>query len=70
MLTYDTAGRILIPAFLRATGQINDTCMIIGVGDSFEIWSVELWSLEAKSHNDPQKNNNRWAAINISARGN
>ena len=70
MLTYDTAGRILIPAFLRATGQINDTCMIIGVGDSFEIWSVELWSLEAKSHNDPQKNSNRWAAINISARGN
>ena len=70
MLTYDTAGRILIPAFLRATGQINDTCMIIGVGDSFEIWPVELWSLEAKSHNDPQKNSNRWAAINISARGN
>ena len=70
MLTYDTAGRILIPAFLRATGQINDTCMIIGVGDSFEIWSVELWSLEAQSHNDPQKNSNRWAAINISARGN
>jgi len=26
--------------------------------------------LEAQSHNDPQKNSNRWAAINISARGN
>ena len=53
MLTYDTAGRILIPAFLRATGQINYTWMIIGCGDIFQMWSVELWSLVAKAHHDP-----------------
>jgi DNA-binding transcriptional regulator/RsmH inhibitor MraZ len=70
MLTYDTAGRILIPAFLRSTGQINDACLIIGIGDSFEIWAAELWSLEAQANSNPQKNSSRWAAINISARGN
>jgi len=70
MLTYDTAGRILIPVFLRSTAQINETCMIVGIGDSFEIWSAELWSQEASLNHNPQKNSNRWAAINISSQGN
>lgn len=68
-LTYDTVGRVLIPAFLRKFARIDSDVVIIGVGDSFEIWSPSSLSEEESPEADPKANSDRWAAFNISTRG-
>jgi len=69
-LVYDTAGRILIPSHLRKLAGIEDDVVIIGVGDSFEIWSpVRLESAEA-GNQDPVAQAQAWAAFDITTRGN
>jgi len=68
-LSYDTAGRILLPAFLRESAQIATTCKLVGNGDNIEIWSMELWQIENQKNGGSEKNSSRWAAYNISTRG-
>ena len=69
-LTYDSAGRILIPLHLRKLAGIEENVMIIGSGDYFEIWDLER--LEAyEANRDPEAQANAWASLNITtARGN
>ena len=40
---FDRAGRLLLPQFLRDAAQLDESAMIVGVGDYFEIWSPSLW---------------------------
>ncbi|HOG58476.1 MAG TPA: division/cell wall cluster transcriptional repressor MraZ [Anaerolineaceae bacterium] len=68
-LAYDTAGRILLPAFLREAAQITSACKLIGNGDNFEIWSMELWLQENERNASDEMNSSRWAKFNISTRG-
>ena len=68
-LAYDTAGRILIPSFLRKFAGIEDQVVIVGVGDSFEVWSPERLAAKEEAFADPQANQDRWAAFDISTRG-
>lgn len=68
-LGYDSAGRILIPAYLREIAQINSGVVLVGIGDSFEIWSSESWEKQLSKINDPEMNSSRWASIDISMRG-
>lgn len=68
-LNFDTAGRILIPTYLRDNAKIVSSVVLVGIGDSFEIWSAELWAEQAESINDSEANSNRWASIDISTRG-
>ncbi|NMC16504.1 MAG: division/cell wall cluster transcriptional repressor MraZ [Chloroflexi bacterium] len=67
-LSYDSAGRILLPAFLREAAQITSGCKLFGNGDNVEIWAMEVWELE-KQKNGGDDNSSRWAAYNISTRG-
>ena len=69
-LTYDTVGRILIPTHLRKFAGIEEKVVIIGVGDSFEIWAPERLDAEENANNDPKANAERWAMFNINTRGN
>ncbi len=68
-LSYDTAGRILLPAFLREAAQITSSCMLVGNGENVEIWAMELWQLEKQKNGGAEKDSSRWAAYNISTRG-
>ncbi len=68
-LNYDTAGRILIPSYLREIAKMNSSVMMVGIGDSFELWSAEKWSEQTVTMQDPEANSNRWASIDISTRG-
>lgn len=68
-LTYDTAGRILIPSFLRKFAGIEDQVVIVGVGDSFEVWSPGRLAEKEEAFADPDANIDRWAAFDISSRG-
>ena len=69
-LTYDSAGRILIPLHLRKLAGIEENVMIVGVGQYFEIWDQNrLQEYEAMS--DPEAQAKAWASLNITTtRGN
>ncbi|NLC12579.1 MAG: division/cell wall cluster transcriptional repressor MraZ [Chloroflexi bacterium] len=69
-LTYDSAGRILIPIHLRKLAGIEENVIIVGSGQYFEIWDLDR--LEAyESSSDPEAQAKAWASLNITTtRGN
>jgi len=67
-LTYDTAGRILIPLHLRKLAGIEDGVMIIGVGDSFEIWASDRLEAFTDANHDPEAQSQAWASLDITAK--
>lgn len=41
---FDKTGRVNIPSHLLKIAQIGKECIVIGVGDSLEIWDVDRWT--------------------------
>ncbi len=39
----DTAGRILIPDFLKEFAQLKSRVVVAGVSDRIEIWNEKIW---------------------------
>jgi len=39
---FDGAGRIMLPAMLRALGKIEDLALFVGAGRTFEIWNPQI----------------------------
>ncbi|MFQ5672091.1 MAG: division/cell wall cluster transcriptional repressor MraZ [Nitrospinales bacterium] len=37
------SGKVLIPAFLRKTAELNREVVLVGMSRTFEIWSMSLW---------------------------
>ena len=68
-LSYDPAGRILVPARLRDMAGIKSSVVIVGIGDSFELWAVEAWKAQELRLNDPNADENRWQAFDLTTRG-
>ena len=69
-LTYDSAGRILIPLHLRKLARIEENVMIIGSGEYFEIWDLDRHQ-EREANSDPESQAKAWASLNITTtRGN
>lgn len=64
-LEFDKAGRILIPAFLREMAQLTSDAVVVGMGESFEIWSPENWKLRQSSNVKAKADEQRFAALNI-----
>ena len=52
----DRLGRILVPQFLREFAGLEDEAVIVGVGDSIEIWSPEAWQEQLESLSDAEAN--------------
>lgn len=42
--TFDTQGRVQLPAALLDYAGISKTCVVIGAGDNVEIWDEERWN--------------------------
>ena len=42
--TFDTQGRILLPANLIGDEAITKECVVVGAADHVEIWSEERWN--------------------------
>lgn len=42
----DGQGRVALPSNLRNEAGIKDSCVIVGLGRKFELWSPELWGAE------------------------
>jgi len=43
----DRQGRILIPAHLRDYADLTREAVLVGAGDTFEIWDAARWEREA-----------------------
>ena len=62
---FDSAGRILLPAFLRETANLNEVAIVVGSGEYFEIWSPENWQKQQISLNDIEANEQRFSALDL-----
>jgi len=65
---FDRAGRILIPAFLRDKAQLTGDAIVVGMGESFEIWSPEIWRQQQDTLNEAKADEKRFADLDISIR--
>ena len=63
--SFDSAGRILLPAFLRETANLKDLALVVGSGEYFEIWSPEKWKAQQISLNDIEANEQRFSALDL-----
>lgn len=63
----DRAGRILIPQFLREATGMDSEVLVAGVGEYFEIWSLDRWAEQARQLDDLDANAELFAAFNIPA---
>lgn len=61
----DRQGRILVPPYLRDYAGLENECVIVGVGNSIEIWSRDGWAQQLQMLNDSTKNAARFAALNL-----
>lgn len=64
-INFDSAGRILIPAFLRETANLEATAMVVGMGEFFEIWTPERWQDQQNALNDVEANEQRFSALDL-----
>lgn len=46
-LEMDGSGRILLPQILRTRAQLDKHVALVGQGMKFEIWSEEIWNVQA-----------------------
>ncbi len=65
-LDFDSAGRILIPSFLRKQAGLNNVAIIAGSGAYFELWSPEQWHKQEEALNDIEANEQRFSALDLS----
>jgi len=64
-IEFDQAGRILIPLFLRESALLTNAAEVVGAGNYFEIWSPELWAKQEAEYQNPEFNNQRYAALDL-----
>jgi MraZ protein len=62
----DSAGRLLIPTFLKSYAGLDGAATIVGAGDYFEIWNPDDWQIELEAVTDPDTNSERFAPFDLS----
>jgi len=63
----DKAGRILISNNLRNLASIDTEAVMVGTGNSIEIWSPGLWDAQMKLLEDAEANATRFVALDLSS---
>jgi MraZ protein len=64
-VSLDSAGRILIPGFLRQYAHLDGETVLVGAGQYFEIWNAELWEKELARVADPELSAGRFATFSL-----
>jgi len=65
-VSLDSAGRILIPSFLREYAGLNSEAEVVGAGVYFEIWSPKAWTEVLVSVTDAERNAQRFSDFDLS----
>ncbi len=63
----DSAGRILIPPFLREYAHLDSETTIVGAGEYFELWKASDWQEELGDVTDPEINAKRFINFDLSS---
>ncbi len=61
----DSAGRILLPPYLKEEAGIDSEAVIVGAGNYFEIWSPERWAAKTAQIQNSEANEQMFAEFNI-----
>lgn len=61
----DRVGRILISQYLREIAHLQSEAVIVGIGESFEIWTPEAWARQNEALQNPENNETRFAMFNL-----
>ncbi|MFO7943499.1 MAG: division/cell wall cluster transcriptional repressor MraZ [Anaerolineales bacterium] len=61
----DNNGRILVPKYLREVANLASEAIVVGVGESIEIWSPEAWKKQNLILQDADANAKRFAALDV-----
>lgn len=64
-INFDNAGRILIPGFLREAANLEETAIVVGMGEYFELWAPDRWQAQQVSLNDIDANEQRFSALDL-----
>jgi MraZ protein len=62
----DTAGRVLVPDYLREYAGLKVNIVIVGMGSFLEVWDADRWKEQLSSLNDPEANARRFASLDLS----
>jgi MraZ protein len=62
----DRVGRVLIPQFLREIAGLTSDAIIVGVGETVEIWSPEAWEAQIALLSDVEANAQQYAELDLS----
>jgi MraZ protein len=62
---FDSAGRILLPAYLRETANLSDQAIVVGSGEYFELWNPEKWKAQQTLLNDVEANEERFSPLDL-----
>ncbi len=65
LIEIDKAGRMLLPSFLRESANLKDNAILVGNGEYFEVWSPEKWQLQTAALSDPEANEKRFSALDL-----
>ena len=65
-VSLDASGRILLPDFLRDYAGIDGEAIILGVGETFEIWEVSRWEAQEVAVTDSEANAQRFSDYDLS----
>ena len=63
---WDRLGRVLIPQFLRDFAGLDKEAIIVGVGESIEIWSPDVWQKQLDELSDAEANAQQFAELDLS----
>lgn len=64
----DKVGRVLVPGNLRQFAGLEGDAVIAGQGEYFEVWTPAEWDKQAALLSDAETNNQRFAALDLSAK--
>ncbi len=64
----DKVGRVLVPGNLRQFAGLEGDAVIAGQGEYFEVWTPAEWDKQAALLSDAEANNQRFAALDLSAK--
>ena len=64
----DKNGCLPIPDDLREFARLQGNILVVGQGDYFEIWSVDLWSNQEAQLRDADTNSSRFSRISVATR--
>jgi MraZ protein len=63
--TLDSAGRVLLPEYLRTYAGLQSQTVVVGTGQYLEVWDAEKWNAQLAQMNDSEANTLRFASLDL-----